>query len=273
MVYDPIKPASPVITPRSPFMPKILVTNDDGIHSAGIIALAEALQAVADVTVVAPAYEMSAASRSLTLMRPLRIERIDERHYSVDGTPADCVTLAMNRILTDGPPDIVFSGINKGGNLGDDVTYSGTVAGAMEGSIYGIAGVAMSLVQRVDFDFGPAAEFALDIARRLLGEGLPRGTVLNVNVPPGPLRGVRITRQGTKIIKPTIIEGTDPRQRKYYWIGEEALTWNEEDGTDYQAVRHGLVSITPLRNDFTDYRVLDEIKSRDWDVILEAQSK
>jgi 5'-nucleotidase len=179
----------------------------------------------------------------------------------------------MNKIITDGPPDMVFSGINKGGNLGDDVTYSGTVAGAMEGSIYGIPGIAMSLVQRVDFDFGPAAEFALEVARRVLSEGLPRGTVLNVNVPPGPVRGVRITRQGTKIIKPTIIEGTDPRQRKYYWIGEEALTWNEEDGTDYHAVRHGLVSVTPLRNDFTDYGVLNEIKSRDWDAALEAQSK
>jgi 5'-nucleotidase len=179
----------------------------------------------------------------------------------------------MSHILKDDLPSLVVSGINKGGNLGDDVTYSGTVAGALEASIYGLPGIAMSLVQRVNFDFGPAAELAGELARRVLGDGLPQGTLLNVNVPPGPVRGVRVTKQGTKIIKPTIIEGTDPRQRKYYWIGEESLTWNEEEGTDYEALRHGLVSITPLRNDLTDYRVLDEIKSRDWDVILESQVK
>lgn len=254
-------------------MPKILVTNDDGIHSAGIIALAEALEALGDVIVVAPAFEMSAASHSLTLTRPLRIEQIDERHYSIDGTPTDCVTLAMSHILKDSPPDLVVSGINKGGNLGDDVSYSGTVAGALEASIYGLPGIAMSLVKRVDFDFGPAAHLAAQLAERVLGNGLPRGTLLNVNVPPGPVIGVRVTRQGTKIIKPTIIEGTDPRQRKYYWIGEESLTWNEEEGTDYEAVRQGLVSITPLRNDMTDYKVLDQIIARDWDLTLEAQSK
>lgn len=254
-------------------MPKILVTNDDGIHSAGIIALAEALEALGDVVVVAPAYEMSAASHSLTLMRPLRIDKIDERHYSVDGTPTDCVTLAMSHILKDNLPNLVVSGINKGGNLGDDVTYSGTVAGALEASIYGLPGIAVSLVQRVDFDFTHAAALARDLAERVLGDGLPQGTLLNVNVPPGTIRGIRVTKQGTKIIKPTIIEGTDPRQRKYYWIGEESLTWNEEEGTDYEALRHGMVSITPLRNDLTDFRVLDEIKSRNWDTFLESKAK
>ncbi len=247
-------------------MATILVTNDDGIHSEGIIVLAEALKEVGDVFVVAPAFEMSAASHSLTLMRPLRIEKIDDRHYSIDGTPTDCVTLAMNHILKDRPPQLVVSGINKGGNLGDDVTYSGTVAGALEASIHGLPGIAVSLVQRVNFDFSHAAELAVELARRVLGDGLPRGTLLNVNVPPGPVRGIRVTRQGTKIIKPTIIEGTDPRQRKYYWIGEESLTWNEEPGTDYEALRHGLVSITPLRNDLTDYNALPELQSRDWKV-------
>ena len=254
-------------------MPKILVTNDDGIHSQGIIALAEALRDVGDVTVVAPSHEMSAASHSLTLVRPLRIDKINDDHYSVDGTPTDCVTLAMNHILRDDPPDLVVSGINRGGNLGDDVMYSGTVAGALEASIYGLPGIAMSLVQRTNFEYGPAAEFAAELARMVLGNGLPRGTLLNVNVPHGPIRGVRITRQGTKIIKPTIIEGTDPRQRKYYWIGEESLTWNEEEGTDYEALRLGLVSITPLRTDLTDYRIMDEIKARDWDKMLEPTSK
>ncbi len=254
-------------------MPKILVTNDDGIHSAGIVALAESLQTIGDVVVVAPAHEMSAASHSLTLMRPLRVQKIDDAHYSIDGTPTDCVTMAMNLILKEDPPDLVVSGINKGGNLGDDVTYSGTVAGALEASIYGLPGIAISLVQRTNFDFTHAAELARELARRVLGDGLPRGTLLNVNVPPGPIREVIITRQGNKIIRPTIIEGTDPRQRQYYWIGEEAFTWNEEEGTDYEAVRHGNVSITPLRNDLTDYRMLDDIRSRDWDITLEIQSK
>ncbi|HXU09494.1 MAG TPA: 5'/3'-nucleotidase SurE, partial [Blastocatellia bacterium] len=216
-------------------MTRILVTNDDGIHSPGIIALAEALDILGEVMVVAPAHEMSAASHSLTLTRPLRIDEIDARHYSVDGTPTDCVTLAMNQIMRDHPPDLVVSGINKGGNLGDDVTYSGTVAGALEASIYGLPGIAVSLVQRTNFDFRHAAQFAAELARRVLGDGLPRGTLLNVNVPPGELRGVRVTRQGNKIIRPNVIEGTDPRQRKYYWVGEESLIWNEEAGTDYEA--------------------------------------
>jgi len=254
-------------------MPKILVTNDDGIHSQGIIALAEALSRVGDVTVVAPAHEMSAASHSLTLVRPLRIEKIDDKHFSVDGTPTDCVTLAMSHILKDSPPDLVVSGINKGGNLGDDVTYSGTVAGALEASIYGLPGIAVSLVQRTNFDFSHAARFAADLARDVIGDGLPRGTLLNVNLPPGPIRGARVTRQGTKIIRPTVIEGTDPRQRKYYWIGEESLTWNEEEGTDYEALRLGLVSITPLKTDLTDYQRLEEIKARDWGKLLESESK
>ena len=252
---------------------KILVTNDDGIHSAGIIALAEALEPLGDVLVVAPAHEMSAASHSLTLTRPLRIDKIDDRHFSVDGTPTDCITLAMNHLLKDGAPSIVVSGINKGGNLGDDVTYSGTVAGALEASIYGLPGIAVSLVQRTNFDFSHAAEFVCELVRRVFSDGLPRGTLLNVNVPPGPIRGVKVTRQGTKILKPTIIEGTDPRQRKYYWIGEESLTWNEEQGTDYEALREGLVSITPLRNDLTDYQALEEFRSREWEIALETQAK
>ena len=246
-------------------MPRILVTNDDGIHSPGILALAAALAQVGDVFVVAPAHEMSAASRSLTLTRPLRIEALDERRFAVDGTPTDCVTLAMNKILADTRPDIVFSGINKGGNLGDDVTYSGTVAGALEASMYGLPGIAMSLVQRGDFDFTYAAQLAPEIAKRVLRDGLPPGTLLNVNVPPGPIKGVRVTRQGSKIIRPTIVEGTDPRRRLYYWIGEEAIGWNEEGGTDYEAYQQGLVSITPLRNDLTDYRVLKEIQSAGWE--------
>ena len=139
--------------------------------------------------------------------------------------------------------------------------------------MYGLPGIAVSLVQRTNFDFGPAAEFAAELARRVLGDGLPRGTLLNVNVPPGEIRGVRVTRQGKKNIRPNIIEGTDPRQRKYYWIGEESLAWNEEAGTDYEALGHGFVSITPLRTDMTDHHMLEEFKLRDWDIVLETQSK
>ena len=247
---------------------RILVTNDNGIHSQGIIALEQALRSVGETITVAPAHEMSAASHSLTLARPLRIEKIDDTHFSVDGTPTDCVTLAMNEILKHTPPDLIVSGINKGGNLGDDVIYSGTVAGALEAAIYGLPGIAISLVQRLNFDFEHAAEFAAQIAARALSDGFP-GPLLNINVPPGPIRGVRITRQGTKIIKPTIIEGTDPRQRKYYWIGEESMTWNEEEGTDYEALRQGLVSMTPLRNDMTDHRALEQLRLRDWGTMLE----
>jgi 5'-nucleotidase len=251
-------------------MALILVTNDDGIHSDGIVALEEALRSVAEVVTVAPAHEMSAASHSLTLTRPLRVDCIDEWHYSVDGTPTDCVTLAMNLLLKDSLPDLVVSGVNRGGNLGDDVNYSGTVAGALEAAIYGLPGIAVSLVQRVNFDFGPSAEFAARLARWVLTEGLQRGTVLNVNVPPGAIRGVRFARQGTKIIRPTIIEGTDPRQRKYYWIGEESATWNEEKDTDYDALRQGFVSITPLRADLTDYRALESIRTQDLEALLDT---
>jgi len=245
-------------------MTRILVTNDDGIHSEGIVELAKALESVGEVFVVAPAHEMSAASHSLTLTRPLRIDPIDDHHYSVDGTPTDCVTLAMSHVLAGRLPDIVVSGINRGPNLGDDTTYSGTVAGALEATIHGLPGIAVSLVTRTKFDFSYAAAFAVELTHRVLSEGLPKGTLLSVNVPPGPVRGVRVTRQGVKIAKPTVLEGTDPRQRKYYWIGEEKVTWTDERGTDYEAVSEGLVSITPLRNDLTDYRALEELRTNGW---------
>jgi 5'-nucleotidase len=243
-------------------MPRILVTNDDGIHSDGIIQLANALKSVGDVIVVAPAHEMSAASHSLTLTRPLRIDKLDDHRYSVDGTPTDCVTLALKKVITDGTPDLVVSGINRGANLGDDTTYSGTVAGALEGTIFGIPSIAMSLMSttgRRFYDFTYAAEFAAFAAKKVLEEGLPAGTLLNINVPVGPIKGAMVTRQGRKSVATKIIEGLDPRNRPYYWIGEDESTWNVEDGTDYEAINKGLVSITPLRNDLTDYRALQEV--------------
>jgi 5'-nucleotidase len=241
-------------------MPKILVTNDDGYFSEGIIALTAALKMIGDVTVVAPASEQSATAHSLTLTRPLRVRRIDERHYSIDGTPTDCVTLALTKIM-DERPEIVVSGINHGANLGDDVTYSGTVAGALEASIFKLPGIAVSLTSR-DGDFTEAAKFAADLTLQVLKEGLPEGTILNVNIPPGEIRGARLTHQGIKIAHVHIIEGVDPRGRNYYWIGEQEVSWKLDPGSDYETVQEGLVSITPLRTDMTDYRTLESLRSR-----------
>jgi len=243
-------------------MTRILLTNDDGIHSDGLSKLEAALREVGDVYTVAPASEMSGASHSLTLSRPLRIRHIDERHWTVDGTPTDCVTLALHKILPQEEwPHICVSGINHGGNLGDDASYSGTVAGALEATILGVTGVAFSLVARENYDFTHAAQFAVQIVRKVLEEGLPSGTLLNINMPPGELRGVRVTRQGIKNARPIITEKIDPRGKAYYWIGEEVFPEDTVEGTDYYAVKQGLVSITPMRSDMTDHRSLVELQS------------
>ncbi len=247
-------------------MVRILLTNDDGIHSDGLIKLETALREVGDVYTVAPASEMSGASHSLTLARPLRIRQIDERHWTVDGTPTDCVTLALNRILrADERPHICVSGINHGGNLGDDATYSGTVAGALEATILGVPGLAFSLAAREKFDFTEAARFAVVAARKVLEEGLPEGTLLNVNIPRGAPRGVRVTRQGIKNARPIISEHIDPRGKAYYWIGEEYFTSQREDGTDYHAVEQGYVSVTPMRSDMTNHQALAALST--WNAI------
>ncbi|HEV2860483.1 MAG TPA: 5'/3'-nucleotidase SurE [Pyrinomonadaceae bacterium] len=244
-------------------MVRILLTNDDGIHSDGLTKLEEALRELGDVYVVAPASEMSGASHSLTLSRPLRIRQIDRRHWTVDGTPTDCVTFALNHILPESErPHICCSGINHGGNLGDDATYSGTVAGALEATILGVPGLAFSLVARENFDFTEAARYALVATRKVVEEGLPDGTLLNVNIPPGEIRGVRVTRQGIKKARPIITEHIDPRGKAYYWIGEEYYGTSAEDGTDYAAVEAGLVSVTPMRSDMTNHDVLGHIT--DW---------
>jgi len=243
-------------------MTRILLTNDDGIHSQGLIMLEEALKEVGDVYVVAPASEMSGASHSLTLARPLRIRQLDDRHWTVDGTPTDCITLALNKILPDDErPDICASGINHGGNLGDDTTYSGTVAGALEATILGVPGIALSLVARENFDFTEAAQFGVIAVRKVLAEGLPEGTLLNINLPPGEIKGVRVTRQGIKNARPVITEHIDPRNKPYFWIGEEYFRTNSADGTDYHAIELGYVSVTPLKSDMTDHRALTAIEA------------
>src|SRR5918992_1535427 len=251
-------------------MTRILITNDDGIHSDGLVTLERALRELGDVYVVAPAAEMSGASHSLTLGRPLRIRQIDSRHWTVDGTPTDCVTLALHKILEENElPNVCVSGINHGGNLGDDATYSGTVAGALEATILGVPGLALSLVARENFDFKEAAQFAVTAVRKVLAEGLPEGTLLNINIPPGEIKGVRVTRQGIKNARPVISEHIDPRGKAYFWIGEEYFNASSVEGTDYHAVKSGYVSVTPIRSDMTDHMALTAIET--WNYLKDSE--
>lgn len=251
-------------------MTRILLTNDDGIHSEGLVALERALSELGDVYVVAPAAEMSGAAHSLTLARPLRIRQIDSRHWTVDGTPTDCVTLALHKILGEGEvPHVCVSGINHGGNLGDDATYSGTVAGALEATILSVPGIAVSLVARENFDFTEAARFAVLSTKKVLSEGLPEGTLLNINVPQGDIKGVKVTRQGIKNARPVISEHIDPRGKPYFWIGEQYFRSNSEDGTDYRAIEQGYVSVTPLKSDMTDHALLSSLES--WNYLASVE--
>jgi 5'-nucleotidase len=247
---------------------RILLTNDDGIHAEGLVTLENALKEVGDVYVVAPASEMSGASHSLTLSRPLRIRQIDERHWTVDGTPTDCVTLALNKIIPEEErPHICASGINHGPNLGEDVTYSGTVAGALEATILGVPALAFSLLGRENYNFPRAAAVATLLIKKALEEGLPESTLLNVNIPKRELNGIKITRQGLKNAKPVISEHVDPRGIPYYWIGEERLGFHSGEDSDFEAIGHGYVSVTPIRADMTNHQAVDDLKN--WnDVVL-----
>jgi 5'-nucleotidase len=241
---------------------RILITNDDGYHSEGIIALENALSEIGDVYVVAPASEMSGASHSLTLARPLRIRQIDARHWTVDGTPTDCVTLALNRILPpDERPHLCASGINHGPNLGDDATYSGTVAGALEATILGVPGLAFSLVVSRSHDFSESIRVAKEITRKAIDDGLPENTLLNVNIPKGVPKGIRITRQGLKDAHPVISEHIDPRGKPYYWIGEQRNGFQATGGTDFEAIDEGCVSVTPMRADLTNHAAIELLKT------------
>lgn len=244
----------------------ILLTNDDGILSPGLRALHDSLSGWADVYVVAPDRERSAASHSLTLDKPLRVEQIDEKWHSVDGTPSDCVYLAINGILKSHKPNLILSGINKGGNLGDDITYSGTVSAAMEGTLFGIPSMAISLVGSENYNFSLAARFSLELSMIISRKGLPKDTLLNVNVPnvdEESLSGVRITRQGKRIYGSALVEKTDPRGRKYYWIGGNDFGWVEADDTDIAAIKKNQISITPLHLDLTNYSAKEKLKL--WD--------
>jgi len=253
-------------------MPLILVTNDDGVSSQGLKILAKTLKSIGDVYIVAPETEQSAVAHALTLHRPLKVERINKKTYSINGTPTDCVIIGVNKLLPQ-RPDIVVSGINDGGNLGDDVTYSGTVAAAIEGTLLGIPSFAISLVKD-NPDSGisrkkttrlyEAAEFAKRLVVMVLEKGLPRDSLLNVNVPnTSEIKGVKITRQGKMLYDNSIQELSDPRGRRYYWIGGGVPLWGSGENTDFEAIQNGFISVTPVHLDMTDYKALKYMK-KNW---------
>jgi len=250
----------------------ILVTNDDGVNSQGIIALFNAVKELGDAYIVAPDRERSAVSHTLTLHRPLKAEEISERIYAVNGTPTDCVAIAVAKILPE-KPVLIVSGVNKGGNLGDDITYSGTVSAAIEGTIMGIPSFAVSIVGDKDFQFDTASYYSLEIAKYVLEKSLPYDTLLNINLPNAKraeIKGVRFTRQGKRVYDNAIQETFDPWGRKHFWIGGGTPYWEHGEDTDIEAVHQGYVSVTPLHLDLTNYKALEFLKGS-WDSIKEIQ--
>jgi 5'-nucleotidase len=260
-------------------MPLILITNDDGYRSEGIRVLADAFARLGDTTIVAPIEEASAVGHALTLRRPLRLELMSGHVkdaargaredvgrgfsaavYAVDGTPTDCVNIAVTQVFKR-LPDLVVSGINKGWNLGDDVTYSGTVAGALEAALLGVPAIAVSLAAtRGTYDFSHAAAAAASIAESLLANPLPSRTFLNINLPKGKPKGFRVTVQAKRNHITTVAERHDPKGRPYFWIEEGQDEWHPHDQSDYQAVRDGYVSVTPLQPDLTAHSALSRIE-------------
>jgi 5'-nucleotidase len=241
-------------------VPRILVTNDDGIYSEGIRKLAEALEPLGEVIIVAPDREQSAASHALTLNRPLRMIKLRPNEYIVDGTPTDCVNLAVLKLLKDQRPDMVVSGINFGPNLGDDVTYSGTISAAFEGALLNIPSIAFSALIGEGFSFDRCAAFAAELTRVALTEHRDPQIILNVNFPVGAFKGVRIAKLGKRIYSEGVIERLDPRGRKYYWIGGEPPVWHPGEDTDFEAIQEGYVAITPLHLDLTHHESIPRLK-------------
>lgn len=240
---------------------KILISNDDGVHAPGLAHLAEALSKIGNVTVVAPDRNRSGVSNSLTLDHPLRVVTTANGFYSVNGTPTDCVHIAVTGLLKE-MPDIVVAGINEGSNLSDDVLYSGTVAAATEGRFLGLPSVAFSLAGPRCEHFDTAAQVAKNLVERLRLTPLTYDTILNVNIPDVPfseLKGIQVTRLGTRHIAEPTIKTLDPRGRKIFWIGAPGPEQDAGPGTDFYAVNSGYVSITPLQLDLTQYKVLDEL--------------
>lgn len=244
---------------------RILLTNDDGWRGKGTEILQREIKDLGDVYIVLPERNQSAASHAMTLRSPLRIQKIDRRRYIVDGNPADCVRLGVLGIMKEAR--LVISGINVGPNLGDDVSYSGTVASAREGAILGIPSFAISLAVNKGYHYSTASFWAKRIAVKILKKGLPKGIFLNVNVPDIPLdkvKGVVITRQGRRIYGKKIFKRKDPKGWDYYWICGESISGVFEQGTDLRAIKENKVSITPLSLDSTDYKMVKELKGWRW---------
>lgn len=240
---------------------RILLSNDDGYLAPGLACLADALKAVADIKVVAPERDRSGASNSLTLTQPLRLRTGDNGFYYVDGTPTDCVHLAITGLM-ESEPEMVVSGINRGANLGDDVLYSGTVAAAMEGRFLGYPAIAVSLVGQQGKHFTTAAEVVLRLLEKLKTDPLPADTILNVNVPDVPfneLTGFTATRLGHRHRSEPVIRDTDPNGQPIYWVGPPGEEADSGPGTDFEAVRFNQVSITPLHVDLTRYTAMDQV--------------
>jgi 5'/3'-nucleotidase len=245
-------------------MAVILVTNDDGVHSPGLSALHKAMEQLGDAFIVAPDRERSAAGHSLTLHRPLKVEEIRERVFSVNGTPTDCVTLGVNKLLPE-RPSLVVSGINKGANLGDDITYSGTVSAAVEGTIFGIPSMAFSLTAAKHYHFETASQFALRLAGFVLEHSLPYDTLLNVNIPNvglGEISGVKFTKQGRRVYDNSIQETYNPWGEKHYWIGGGTPYWERGEDMDIEAMETNCISITPVHLDLTNYEALALFKKK-----------
>jgi 5'-nucleotidase len=241
----------------------ILLTNDDGIHAPVLRHLKEALAPLGRVIIVAPDRDQSATSHALTLHRPFRIQQHEPDVYSVDGTPTDCVITSFYGLL-DRRPDLVISGINLGPNMGEDVFYSGTVAAAIEGSLQGTPAIAASFAAKAVPDLAEPARFIARLVGRLLAQGLPRRHLLNVNFPGRPwpeIRGVKVTRLGSRVYHDTLVKKVDPRGRDYYWIGGEDPEWESIEGTDFHAVHADWISVTPLRLDFTADTALAELEA------------
>ena len=243
---------------------RILVTNDDGIDAPGIRALGKAMTVLGEVWVVAPEKTQNAVGRAMTLHKPLRLRKIRPRWFAVNGTPADCVTLAVCKLLETALPALVISGINKGWNLGDDVTNSGTVAGALEGMLHGIPSMAVSLDDCPRPSYAVAAHYAVQLAERILKSGLPEGTILNVNVPDSKkeaIAGIQFTSLSQRRYHKPVVEKIDPRGGSYFWIAGERQSWARKKPSDHDAVEKNLVSVTPLHLDLTDYEALNSLEN------------
>jgi 5'-nucleotidase len=249
---------------------RILLTNDDGIGAKGLQTLKARVSSLGgEIYVVAPDRDQSATSHSLTLSQPLRINELDEKVFSVQGTPTDCVMLAI-RYLLKKRPDIIVSGINHGPNLGDDVSYSGTVAAAVEGTMLGVLSMAISLADWKPSSFGAAAEVAASLCRLILKHGLPEDTYLNVNVPnvdTESISGVEITRLGKRIYRDAVEKKTDEKGNSFFWIGGQKPSWEGGDKTDFRAIESNKISITPLHLDMTNFQAMKQLSS--WDFAIQ----